>query len=504
MFRPGGAPGPADPVATIVSETTSSFPEGGAAGLAGLAGAGGGGGGGGGKVKLTTYLVVLPHTYADHLWLVDDFDGARRAVLTDGKFVDGRAPLILEGDRKTSTSNSNSSSSSSNKGSSLRLRQSGRNLDSASLWMCPPLPAGKGLGLGGGGGGGGGGRGGEGETASGTSSASPGVANGVFDRYDLHRTTMTTTARADGGGGGGAAAARPAEPAPGATFELVKAAGPPRDVPLAPSNKPREPTMEEWRAAANYTIRLQNPPTPPSPLSSSSWSGSWSGSGPSPFDDSAKDGIDVILAVDYVGDAARLYLGDRLLTDNWFSGYAAGPVDPATGDPTPGGGMQLGLTQLDDEHGGRLLQDGAALTLLVLPLKKASLEDNIFLQRRFWPDYRPGVQPHLVHNGTAVAGVNAVRMVFTSHLTAAAVAASAPPAPPHTDGGGGGLPAGATAGIVIACAAVAGFAGGLFLYRRARLSRGGSAGNAPLLGTGTEGWSTARSTAAAAGYAEQM
>ena len=76
---------------------------------------------------------------------------------------------------------------------------------------------------------------------------------------------------------------------------LVRPAGPPRHIPLAPSQKPQEPSAEDWRAAAEYKVDLA----------------------------SLAAGIDgsteLRLAIDYVADAARVLLGDRLLTDNWLA-----------------------------------------------------------------------------------------------------------------------------------------------------------------------------------------
>ena len=65
---------------------------------------------------------------------------------------------------------------------------------------------------------------------------------------------------------------------------------------------------------------------------------------------------------------------DRCLTDNWFSGYE--------GDSS----MQLGLDYLAGENPTIF---SANLTLLVMPLKQASLEDDVFIQKAWWPAFGP-------------------------------------------------------------------------------------------------------------------
>ena len=132
------------------------------------------------------------------------------------------------------------------------------------------------------------------------------------------------------------------------TVALTRAAGPPRDIPMASSHKPREPNATEWNAAAVYTVTLHVE----------------DGGAVPPF-------TEVRLAVDYDADCARVYYGDRLLTDNWFSGYK--------GD----GACEVGLSYLAGENAG-LLQDGATLTVLLLPLKKVRLASpcRVFLPSR--------------------------------------------------------------------------------------------------------------------------
>ena len=55
-----------------------------------------------------------------------------------------------------------------------------------------------------------------------------------------------------------------------------------------------------------------------------------------------------------------MYFGDRLLTDNWFSGYPY---------PNGDGALEVGITYLAGENPG-LLQSGAELRVLILPMKK--------------------------------------------------------------------------------------------------------------------------------------
>merc|ERR1711871_1650728 len=125
----------------------------------------------------------------------------------------------------------------------------------------------------------------------------------------------------------------------------IQPAGSPRKISTSADGKAQEPTFAEWQAAAKYNITLK-----------------WPTSGTA--------GLEATLAVDYEGDAARIYYKGRLLTDNWFSGY--------NGD----GAMQVGITHLADENPG-ILEDGAQLQLWVLPLSRTSLESKVFLLREF-------------------------------------------------------------------------------------------------------------------------
>lgn len=104
--------------------------------------------------------------------------------------------------------------------------------------------------------------------------------------------------------------------------------------------------------------------------------------------------------VDYVGDAARLYYGQKLLTDNWFSGY---------GNP---GNMQIGLSYLAAEYGFPLGTGGTESFLLeVLPLTQHALQTVVYLDSDYWPAF----------DGQGVAlGINSiiVDVVYYANFTA--------------------------------------------------------------------------------------
>ena len=61
-------------------------------------------------------------------------------------------------------------------------------------------------------------------------------------------------------------------------------------MPIAPSHKAQEPTAEEWAAAAEYTLTLSLPE-------------GWEHHG--------NQTTELTLAIDYSGDAARIYYNDR-------------------------------------------------------------------------------------------------------------------------------------------------------------------------------------------------
>lgn len=131
--------------------------------------------------------------------------------------------------------------------------------------------------------------------------------------------------------------------------KLTKHAGPPRQIPRAPSGKPQEPTAEEWLAAAEYTVELDQVAA------------------------YIHGSAEVRLAIDYAADCARIYLGERLLTDNWLSGYYG-----------TDGAMEVGLSYLSGEL---LLNKSATLRLVLLPLRRSSLETDIWLQPAHWPSF---------------------------------------------------------------------------------------------------------------------
>ena len=189
---------------------------------------------------------------------------------------------------------------------------------------------------------------------------------------------------------------------------LVRQAGPPREIPLAPSGKAQEPNADDWKAAAEYTIEL----------------------GQLPINGS----VELRFAIDYAADAARLYLGDRLLTDNWLSGYYGSD-----------GAMEAGLSYLSAELPALLLP-GTTLRLLLLPLRKASLQKNIWLQPALWPNFR---------GEDVVCRLDAVRLLALQYtdLTAVSIMTVEPttttiiqPPPPTlcAPGQSGSLPSGHT------------------------------------------------------------
>jgi len=139
------------------------------------------------------------------------------------------------------------------------------------------------------------------------------------------------------------------------TWQCTKAAAPPRSLSKAPSGKTQEPTAADWELAAEWVLSLD-----------------YQGAGDvRPLIEPSDE---LRLAIRYRGDSARLYHGQTLLTDNWFSGYT-GP-----------GQMEVGLSYLSGEIPA-LLQSGTNLTLKILPLKRSDLESNIYVQPGHWPDF---------------------------------------------------------------------------------------------------------------------
>ena len=145
--------------------------------------------------------------------------------------------------------------------------------------------------------------------------------------------------------------------------------------------------MSEWAAAEKYSLTL---------------------SLPAGWEQAGKQRMELTLAIDYAGDAARVYYKDRLLTDNWFSGYR--------GD----GALEIGLTYLEEENPG-ILADGSVLELWILPLKKSTIdlhenttdgEPQVFLQQDYWPNFD---EVGAGDNQVALK-VNALRWVQTAHV----------------------------------------------------------------------------------------
>eukprot|EP01064_Diplonema_japonicum_P021900 TRINITY_DN3148_c0_g1_i1.p1 TRINITY_DN3148_c0_g1~~TRINITY_DN3148_c0_g1_i1.p1 ORF type:complete len:798 (+),score=164.52 TRINITY_DN3148_c0_g1_i1:62-2455(+) len=133
---------------------------------------------------------------------------------------------------------------------------------------------------------------------------------------------------------------------PEVVVKNIQNAGPAREVGLSGAGKAEEPNAQDWLNAAQYTLQLSS---------------------------RVPQGVFVRVAIRYEGDAARVSLGQELLTDNWFSGY------------TGSGEMQLGLSYLASEHPSLL--DTAMLSLSILPIKESTLLTSVFLQKQYWPSF---------------------------------------------------------------------------------------------------------------------
>ncbi|TWD82578.1 glycosyl hydrolase family 35 [Kribbella amoyensis] len=126
----------------------------------------------------------------------------------------------------------------------------------------------------------------------------------------------------------------------------VRSAGPPRDIPRGGSlGRASAPVDEDFAAAAEWHLDT-------SELAA--------------FVDNDEHDGDVLLRIDYLGDVARLYAGDRLLADHFWYGPA----------------WEVGLDRL----GREVLRDG--LRLLVLPLAEGP---PIYLSPGEVPHYESGV-----------------------------------------------------------------------------------------------------------------
>jgi hypothetical protein len=165
---------------------------------------------------------------------------------------------------------------------------------------------------------------------------------------------------------------------------------PPRNVPKASSGKAREPTGAEWGGAAQWVLEVDYPAGAGAALAGV---GNFSGG----------SALELRLAIDYVGDAARLTTaGGKLLTDNWYTGYR--------GD----GAMELGLSYLAGEEPALLPPFAAGappnLTLSVLPLRKADLLTPVFVDGAAWPDFN-------LANGTVALALRGVRVLQVAGAT---------------------------------------------------------------------------------------
>jgi len=137
--------------------------------------------------------------------------------------------------------------------------------------------------------------------------------------------------------------------APAARVTPLRAAGPARSVPRGgPLNRASAPLDDDFAAAAAWRIDV-----PADALSSEP---SW--------DD------DLLLRIEYVGDVARLYAGDRLLADDFWAGLA----------------WEVGLRRFSEFL-------GEGLRLEVLPLSRNA---PIHLSPGVEPEYRQGTALRLI------------------------------------------------------------------------------------------------------------
>ena len=128
---------------------------------------------------------------------------------------------------------------------------------------------------------------------------------------------------------------------------------PPRKMEIVESSgKPREPNVTEWETQAQvYDVVL------PHDLNNST---------------------DVFLLFDYVGDAARFCMIDKdgnkiaILDDYWVNYDVVGE-------------FQVGLTFLNGKYNHTLFEGGVKFTLEILPIRKSSLEETVFIRDDLWP-----------------------------------------------------------------------------------------------------------------------
>ena len=146
-------------------------------------------------------------------------------------------------------------------------------------------------------------------------------------------------------------------PLPHVSWTLRKESNMLRPLINAPSSKTQEPTCEDWnKYASEYDVTINFTSYNP------------------------RD--ELRLAVQYDGDSARFLFKDKLLADNWFSGYDVGP-----------GQMEVGLSYLSEENPGLLpddLNDGSfavGCTLKILPLNRSVIDSRIYIQSGHWPNF---------------------------------------------------------------------------------------------------------------------
>lgn len=118
--------------------------------------------------------------------------------------------------------------------------------------------------------------------------------------------------------------------------ERTRTAGPARPVRIGPAGVAMAPEEAEFREAETWKVK---------------------------FPGDILDGVaEAYLVVDYVGDVARAYLGDKLVADDFYNGRA----------------WEIGLRRFAPE----VLERG--LTLCFLPLRKGA---PVYIEKEFWPDF---------------------------------------------------------------------------------------------------------------------
>jgi hypothetical protein len=119
-------------------------------------------------------------------------------------------------------------------------------------------------------------------------------------------------------------------------LQNIKEAGPARPVKIGPANRAQAPDDPDFDSAAEWHISI-------------------------PTD--ALDGIhNAYLQIDYKGDVARVYIGDRLINDNFYNGKA----------------WKIGLSRFTPD----VLEQG--ITVKILPLRK---DAPIYIAEEHIPDF---------------------------------------------------------------------------------------------------------------------